>query len=48
MVREGDSFFKQGASDEGTGATLWAFIEGQVKPEESVALPELMRLMAAV
>ena len=32
----------------GTGATLWAFIEGQGKPEESGALPELMCLMAAV
>ena len=44
----GESSRRRGLRMRGTSLSPWAFIEGQGKPEESGALPELMCLMAAV
>ena len=42
------AFANRGLRTRGTGATLWAFIEGQGEPEESGASSDLMAIMAAV
>ena len=47
-LERGKSSRRRGLRRRGTWSSPWAFIEGQGKPEESGALPELMCLMDAV